>query len=997
MIIVRNVMYKKIILTLALVASLSSPIAAAATDIRSTAERARSLYEAKRWSDARSEFLRLRRMLDPARDLHDLQRTDYFLAQCLVQMGSPDAEAVLRRYLSENRSSVYCNDVRFTLACYLCDRGDLSAAAGEFAAVDYRLLDSSQRERYDVRVGYIKLIDGSLQESEQRFANISSKSEYYDHALYYRAYIDYKRGDYDSAYEGFRRVEHSDAYSPVVPYYLVQIEYKRGRYDYVVKNGEALLRDADDALRADLVRVMSESWFHLGDYAQAVRYMKMYPEQMMGREEYYIMGYSLYRLARYDDAAVALARVCGADDALTQNASYHLADCYVRRGDKSRAADAFAMASNAAFDPAIAEDALFNYGKLKYELGGGRFNEAVNVLTAYAERYPESERMDEVRTLLVAAYYNSRDYDAAYEAIKAFPSPDGEIMTALQKIAYFRGLEAFDSGDLDSAQQYIDESVGVGVSPKYTALGTFWQGEIAYSRGEVQSALPLYESYLRRAPRNEREYAMARYNVGYCLFSGQDMERAKSAFSEFLKIYAPRDDYYYDAQNRLGDAHYSLREFSEALSAYDISAASQSRQRYYAQWQMALVYGIQSKTDRKIAALKEIVAADRGDYVDDAWYELGRTYMTQERYSDGVKTLESFVSSYGHSPYYRQALSDLGLAYYNLGDRNRSREYYQRVVAEAPQSAEALEAMRGIREIYVAEGNVDAYFDYAARSGVESDMSAAARDSLSFASAKTAYLDGDATAASKLSSYLSSYPKGYYTDDALFYLSDCYVKAGDRSRAVETMSLLADRGRTQYTERVLGVLAPMAYEEGAYGRAAESYRSLYGLSENAERRHAAAAGYVRSVVAAGDGDKILSMAGEVARMSDAGEEALRLSQFAEAKVLQSRGDDGAAMKIFARLASETRTAEGAESYYRTIEERFRSGDLSRAEQMVYDFSSTPHAYWRAKAFILLGDIYVKEDNTFQARATYQSIVDGYSPATDGIVEEARERIAALKD
>lgn len=48
------------------------------------------------------------------------------------------------------------------------------------------------------------------------------------------------------------------------------------------------------------------------------------------------------------------------------------------------------MAANEAFDAAIAEDALFNYGKLQYELGGGLFNEAIHVLNRYIAQYPTS-------------------------------------------------------------------------------------------------------------------------------------------------------------------------------------------------------------------------------------------------------------------------------------------------------------------------------------------------------------------------------------------------------------------------------------------------------------------------------------------------------------------------------------------------------------------------------------------------------------------------------
>lgn len=74
------------------------------------------------------------------------------------------------------------------------------------------------------------------------------------------------------------------------------------------------------------------------------------------------------------------------------------------------------------------------------------------------------------------------------------------------------------------------------------------------------------------------------------------------------------------------------------------------------------------------------------------------------------------------------------------------------------------------------------YFDYARKSGAEGDLTAMSRDSLSFAAARRIYLSGEpASAAKSLRSYLESYPKGYYTADALYCLSDCYLKTGERS------------------------------------------------------------------------------------------------------------------------------------------------------------------------------------------------------------------------
>ncbi|MBQ5613742.1 MAG: hypothetical protein IIU82_01845, partial [Tidjanibacter sp.] len=68
------------------------------------------------------------------------------------------------------------------------------------------------------------------------------------------------------------------------------------------------------------------------------------------------------------------------------------------------------------------------------------------------------------------------------------------------------------------------------------------------------------------------------------------------------------------------------------------------------------------------------------------------------------------------------------------------------------------------------------------------------------------------------------------------------------------------------------------------------------------------------------------------------------------------------------------------------------------EDAVYAFAdkNTPHSYWLGKAFLTLGDIYASMGDSFQARVTYQSIVDGYGGSGDGIVDDAKERIKKLK-
>ncbi len=963
-------------------------------------ERGRELYDSGRWSDAQKEFSVVGQA-EPPVDAVLQRETDYYLAMCAMELKEEGAAARLRDFLRRYPESVHVNDVEFALASMMCTAGEFEDAAKAFGRVNYRILSPSHREQYDIRMGYIRFQQNDYDEALRYFRRIGSNSEYAEHALYYISYIAYIRGENATAKAGFTQLARSQAYGAVAPFYLLQIEFNEGNYRYVVDTGESLIDRAAGDRRVELERVVAEAWFHLEDYRRSEEFLDAYRRDggKMGRNENYILGYSLYRQARYNEARPCLQAVCGADDALTQNASYHLADCYLRNGDKQRAMQSFAMAANEAYDAAIAEDALFNYGKLQYELGGGLFNEAIHVLNRYLAQYPSSERAVQARELLIAAYYNSHNYDAAYTAIKQYPSPDSNLRAALQKIAYFRGLEAYNNGDLEGAASSLAESAAINVSPKYGALAEFWLGEIAFAHGDYAEAERRYKNYLHRAPRSEREYAMAHYNLGYCYFDTGDMSNAYANFARFNLLYPTQDRYKADALNREGDARYSLRQFSDALDTYAKAAAVGTPERYYAEFQRAITLGVLNRRDRKIDALKRIIAADRGDYVDDATYELGRTYIAAERYADGAKVLSEFVETYPHSPFCTPALSDLGLAYLNLDKPDLSKQYYERVVAAAPGSASARDAMQGIREIYVAEGNVDAYFDYAEKAGVECDLSAMARDSLSFAAARRIYLSGNNDTASKsLRGYLRNYPKGFYTDDALFYLSDCLLKTGDKTGAIESLSELAARPANQYTVRTLGTLSQLTFEAKRYDEAARAYRALYDAVQSADERADAATGYFRAVKANGDDTATMTAALEIESLTDAGTTAQREAHYARATILRETGRMDEALPLYRDLSKEVRTAEGAEAAYRVIESTLASGDSASAEKQIFAFAEkeSPQAYWVAKAYLALGDIYAARNDSFQARATYQSIVDGYSPADDGIVAEAKARIEKLQ-
>lgn len=990
---------KSVLILLFVVMNISLAEAVVSVDVKRETERATSLIEHGRYAEARHALTILRERI-PIDDEVLVRHIDYELALCAAELRDNEAEEIMLAFLRRYPESVHVNDVRFMLAMYYCEREEYSKARAYLDNVSYKALTEDNKERYNMRMGYIEFTSGNHDKAYKLFSTLSPTGNYADHAIYYKSYIHYARGEYKEAYIGFESLSKSDNYSKVIPYYLFQIEFARGNYQYVVKSGDELLKQSVEVERTELMRVIAEAWYRLQGYNKSLLYMSMYQRSggKMGREENYILGYSAYRSTDYATAIEALRKVAEGSDELAQNASYHLADCYIRRDDKRQAIHAFAMAADAKYNNEISEDALFNYGKLLFETGGGTFNESINVLTRYVTKYPDSERADEARELLIAAYYNSHDYDMAYKAIKAFPNPDGTQRAALQKIAYFNGLEAFVSGDFAKAKSALDEAQKIGVSPKYNALCLFWLGEIAYKEGNYTQAIRYYDYYLRRAPKSEREYKMALYNLGYAHFVQDNMAKSQKAFEGFVWLYKTADRYRADAFNRLGDAQYSQRKYADAVKSYEGAVALGTAEQDYAKYQRAISLGLAGKTTAKIGALRQMQGENCGDYNDDAAYELGRTYVSLGRYSDGASVLEGFVDKYPQSPYYTPALLDLGLVHFNLGNSDKSLHYYDRIISSAPQSAAAKDAMQSVREIYVAKGNINDYFAYAERTGVECDLSVMARDSLSFRAAQNIYLaDRTAEAISHLKRYLENYPKGYYTNDALFCLSDCYLKSDSLDRAVESLKLLAEQPQNQYTLPVVEKLARVTFDNGMYGESAPAFRRMYDVVDSAAARAEAANGYAESVLLRKDDDALMAMANDLDTLADVDAAMLRRVRFAKAKVLSSRGESVEAGKIYEVLSADVSNVEGAESAYRVIEALCREGKLDESEKLIYALadSKTPHSYWLGKAFILLGDIYVQRNDLFQAKATYRSVVDGYTPADDGIVAEAQSKLEKL--
>lgn len=974
-------------------------VSALSPEAQSRYDKGIALYEKQKYAAAQTEFEKAIASAGTD-DAGFVERAAYYVAVCGAQMRGTDAQEGLNYFLEEYPQSIYANDVRFAMGTLLHDEADYAGAYEQYTQVDPYELDFSKYDEYNFRRGYAAYMNGDTDEAYSCFKNCNSDENYLPHATYYIAYIDYTRGDLSSAKRGFASLADNPAYAPVVPFYLLQIEFQEGNYAYVIENGVPLLAKATESRRQEICRIVSEAYFHTGDYAKALGYMENYAELggEMGREELYLTGYCNYMAGNYDRAIEQLSKVASGGDEWAQNASYHLGDCYLQTGDKQRAMSAFALAASADFDPAIREESMFNYGKLQYELDRGGFNAAITTLDNYIKTYPDSPRVNEAREILLAAYFNSRNYDAAYEAIRQLDDPDNNVKMALQKIVYFRALECFEAGDYDQALSLFDVADQNRYTAKYTALTKFWRAETYVKMGDYAKAAPLYETYMSLAPSGEREKLLALYNLGYCYFNDKQWDKAQDRFNRFVASYTLKDNLRSDAFNRLGDIAFAQREYYKAIENYDKAIALGNNGADYARFQRAIMLGLVDKYDRKVESLVAIIGDGKSEYVDDAMFELGRTYVRHERFNDAAAALKRLVNGYPQSPYVVSALSELGLIYQNLGKDDEALRYYKQVVEKYPSSPQVKDAMLGIKNIYVDHNEVDSYLAFAQKSGFETDVSAVERDSLSFAAADRVYQNRDyARALNLMDSYLQKYPQGVYRADALYALGDCSLQEGNRAGALAAFEEVGAMPSNRYQVMALQKAASMRMEDKEYAAAADLYKRLSMTALQKSTVVEALTGYLDAIVATNDLAAAGVAADEVLESPYAADDLARKAHFVKGRSLQAAGDEAGALTHY-REVTDARTRDAAESYYHIISILFKQGNLKEAEQEVFTFSeqNLPYQYWMGKAFLVLGDVYVKQGDAFQAKATYQSIVDGYTDKTDGVVDEALKKIESLK-
>ena len=120
------------------------------------------------------------------------------------------------------------------------------------------------------------------------------------------------------------------------------------------------------------------------------------------------------------------------------------------------------------------------------------------------------------------------------------------------------------------------------------------------------------------------------------------------------------------------------------------------------------------------------------------------------------------------------------------------------------------------------------------------------------------------------------------------------------------------------------------------------------------------------------------------------------ARYYRAKAFIKSGQVNDAVQDLKVLAGDTRNVYGAEAKYLVAQIYFNEGKTDAAEKEILQYIevSTPHAYWLARSFVLLSDVYVKMGRKLDAKQYLLSLQQNYQ-ADDDIADMIETRLAKL--
>jgi tetratricopeptide (TPR) repeat protein len=418
----------------------------------------------------------------------------------------------------------------------------------------------------------------------------------------------------------------------------------------------------------------------------------------------------------------------------------------------------------------------------------------------------------------------------------------------------------------------------------------------------------------------------------------------------------------------------------------------------YATYQTALIEGVKNSANKLNILLFFSRKFPNSALLPTVNMEIANTYLADEKFKEAIPFLNTVINTSEQlSDLKPKAYLGLGIAYFNMNNNVESLNNYNKLITNFPNSPEIDDALESAKAIYLEEGKPKDYVDFVKRAG--RTVSQHQQDSLTYAIAELKYGNKDLNGALiAFNEYLRQFPEGEDKINAFYFKSEIYSGQKNWKEALVGYEEVANNAPNVFAERATQQAARINYfEVKDYEKAAQYFILLKKISVNSAIKLDAMRGLLRAQYQMKKWDDAEENATTLLKDKSVTADDKMIAEMILGKLSQIRTSYIESIQHYKNVVALNKAAFAAEARYEIAACYWAQDDSKNAEKAAFETinKSGSYDYWITKAYIILGDVFLKQKDYFNAKATFQSIVN--NSKNDELKNEALAKLEVVID
>ncbi|MFZ4377232.1 MAG: tetratricopeptide repeat protein, partial [Saprospiraceae bacterium] len=697
------------------------------------------------------------------------------------------------------------------------------------------------------------------------------------------------------------------------------------------------------------------------------------------------------------------------ENILGQNALFYLADCYLKTNNLQDALLALDAAARLDFDPILQQEALFNHGKLAYELKNDR--EALNDLKLIPK---DSPHFSEAQSIINKVLLSFRDYQEASKLLVEMQKKNGgkELNEANQTINLNLGVQFHQKKDFKQAQTYLLKSLETPVKPNLEAISLYWLADVSNREKKYAESISYLNRYFAKADTKlteETSIVSANYLQGYNYLRSEKIDNASAYFQKVVDAFDNNKKNYTKPeinQRILGDATLQLanvflvsRNYEKASRYYNEIIQKNYPAIDYAMYQKAIIEGFKGNTLGEITLLESLVNKyPKSGLADDALLLIGQISQEINQTQQAIKAYERLVSQYNTtSEKICEAFNGLGTSYYNLDNFNESIKNFKKVFSFNCDSSDKDLALSGLEEVYLNKLNKPDEFIAFKASIPGYEVNANERETIAIRSADIRFENQDYRGAVEgYTNYLKQFPSGTNRAKAFFFRAESYIKIQNYTNAAQDYESTVALHPNSFSERALEKAALTYLNLKNYAKALVNFRLMETRASEEDKKIEAQVQIIVCAYQLKDRSILMEYADKIQRNPVISQYEKTEANYYLGKLLLELKEFNQGISALEQVSKQPDAAQKDEANYLISQYYLSLKDIARAEQFsMAGFQEYINAYWAAKCGLIYVDTQIEIKKFIKAKIVLDQLEADFAQE-DGISNEINARKEILR-